>query len=146
MISQYDVCGMDQTNGVLLLCLTCRLLQVATAFLVYCTSTLLPQRFTSSIDTYLAKAIGSRTHTVLLNPIIKRVIVPYSSRSIVVCTVQYGVLVVFLILSWNEQFWRIHVLLSTFIGRHGMPLSATGNAGAVILGSSMKITHHFCFL
>ena len=102
MISQYDVCGMDQTNGVLLLCLTCRLLQVATAFLVYCTSTLLPQRFTSSIDTYLAKAIGSRTHTVLSNPIIKRVIVPYSSRSIVVCTVQYGVLVVFLILSWNE--------------------------------------------
>ena len=69
-----------------------------------------------------------------MNPIIKRVIVPYSSRSVVVCTVQYSVLVVFLILSWNEQFWRIHALLSTFIGRHGMPLSATGNAGVATSG------------
>ena len=87
---------MNQPNRVLFLCLICRFVHVANAFLVYCKSTLLPQRFTSSVDTYLAKAIGSKTHAVLLNSIIKCVSVPDSSLSIVVCTVQYGGLAVFL--------------------------------------------------
>ena len=47
--------------------LTCA---VVTALLVYCiTVTLLLQRFTSSFGTYLAKAIGSKIHGVLMNSI-----------------------------------------------------------------------------